>query len=274
MLEAQAVGAVVGDVEQVGEDHVDKARLAVGGESHHLVLAIVDPKPQVLGERRVEQAQAVGEADLVEEGEPASFAHADGVGRPLADAVGGERGGPLKRREEEGARGVGLVVRGVDHPLLAEVLGEVPLEPELVGEPAGDGVGPGAEPLRRDAHHRVEHAPELEHRLLVEGDQVEVARRETGLREAGVDRVPGVAGVVLDPCEPLLLGGSHHASIHQQCGGTIVVEGGDSQDVHALRPTSRDFLARRRGASMAPECCVRRAREERPSASSSCPGRP
>ena len=46
---------------------VEVARLAVGGEPHHLVLAVVDLEAQVGGERGVEEAQGVGEVDLLEQ---------------------------------------------------------------------------------------------------------------------------------------------------------------------------------------------------------------
>ena len=45
-------------------DERDVLRLAVGRESHHLVLAAVDAKARVISERAVEQAETIGEAQL------------------------------------------------------------------------------------------------------------------------------------------------------------------------------------------------------------------
>ena len=75
-------------------------RLAVGREAHELVLAGVDLEAGEVGERRVEQAERVREADLADQLELVALADAERGRRPLADAVDGEDGRLLERRRD------------------------------------------------------------------------------------------------------------------------------------------------------------------------------
>jgi hypothetical protein len=65
--QVEPVAAVLAQVDQVLADLLLEARLAVGREPHQLVLAAVDLEAAVVGERRVEQAERVREADLLQQ---------------------------------------------------------------------------------------------------------------------------------------------------------------------------------------------------------------
>src|SRR6186997_2226066 len=58
---------------------LDEARLAIRGEPHDLVLAVIDLEAEIGGDRAVEKAERVWESDLLEEREM----------RALASTVGG-----------------------------------------------------------------------------------------------------------------------------------------------------------------------------------------
>ena len=114
VVDVQAERAVRLDVDQLLSDEVGVDRAAVGGEAHQLVLAGVDLEPAEVGERRVQEAERVREADLGDRLEGGAAAMPDRRGRPLADAVDAEDGRRLVRARQECRRGVGVVVLPVD----------------------------------------------------------------------------------------------------------------------------------------------------------------
>ena len=64
LVEAEA--AVGLQIDQVVEDSLGKARLAIRGEAHHLVFARIDFEPGVVGERGIKQSERVREMDLLD----------------------------------------------------------------------------------------------------------------------------------------------------------------------------------------------------------------
>ena len=72
---------------QLVEDQLDVLRLAVGRESHDLVLTGVHPEPGVVGKCGIEEAERMREVRLRQELERVSVAAAVAARRPLADAV-------------------------------------------------------------------------------------------------------------------------------------------------------------------------------------------
>ena len=122
-------------------DLVQKARLAVRGHAHDLVLAVVDAKAKVGGKGGIEQPDRMGKAQLVPEfnavfavAGPVGGAFADGGGGPLADAVYGDDGGLVKGGGKHGAGGVGDVVVGEEYLAGrdANLVHQGVLDPELV----------------------------------------------------------------------------------------------------------------------------------------------
>ena len=64
--------SVRAQIEQIVEDALRVARLAVGGQAHELVLARVDPEPAEVREGRVQQPERVREEELALELDPVS----------------------------------------------------------------------------------------------------------------------------------------------------------------------------------------------------------
>ena len=230
--------AVLPDVDQLPPDGVRVPALAVGREAHQLVLARVHPETGEVGEGRVEEPQGVREGDLAEELELVPLAHADGGGRPLAHAVEGQHGRLLEGRGVEGRRRVRLVVLGeedlpglADAALLQRVL-DLGRDPQLLAQPEGHGHDVRAQPLGDDREIGLEDAVELEQRLVVEDDPVELPLAHAPLRQAVADGVEGELVVMLLAGEPLFLGGGDDAPAVDQAGGRIVVVAADAEQLH------------------------------------------
>ncbi len=204
--------AAVRRAEQHLPDLRGKRGTAVRREAHHLVLALVDGEPQPGGEGRVEHPERVWEADLAERLDFAApiSAHRpapEGQRRPLAHSVGRQNRRRTRRRGEEGGCGVGLVVLGEEDLAAgeAQVRGDDPLHPQLLAQRVlhcAREAPPGA---REPAQRHGQDALELQHRLLVEHDRVELFRLEPGAIEAPLDGRQREPGVVLPAREPLFL---------------------------------------------------------------------
>jgi hypothetical protein len=230
-------GAVVVDVHHLAHDALGVHRLAVGGQPHDLVLGAVDLEAQVVGEGAVEQPQAVGEADLLEQRDVRALADAVGGGGPLTDPVDGEDRRLLEGRGQKGRGGVAHVVLGVeDGPRVGlELPADGRGHPELLVQPHRHRLAEGAERARKGGDVGAQHPLELEQRLVVEADDVEVPGLDPGLLEDVADGVVGEVGVVLLPREALLLRGRDHLAVPQEGSGGVVVEAGDPEDVGGVR---------------------------------------
>jgi sarcosine oxidase subunit alpha len=145
--------AVLADLDHL-VDLVHVLGLAVGMHAHQLVLALVDLEAAVGRESRVEQAQGVGEAQLLDDLDLVAAPDPQGRGGPLTGTIHGEDGRFLEGRGEETGRGVGDVVvaeeqfRGGD----AQALQDRGLDPELVGDPALHGLAEDGARAREGRH--------------------------------------------------------------------------------------------------------------------------
>ena len=73
---------------------------------------------------------------------------------------------------------------------------------------------------------------EFAERLLVKNDVVQVAGRDAGFLQAELDGSLRKAEVVLDPGEPLFLGGGDQLPVPEEGRGRVMVKTGDPEDVH------------------------------------------
>ena len=103
-------------------------------------------------------------------------------------------------------------------------------------QPERDRHAERAEAARREGEVGLEQPLELQERLVVEDDVVDVAELDAGLGQAVVDRVRGKARIVLLAGEALLLRRGDDAPVLDQRGGAVVVEGRDAEDAHAAPP--------------------------------------
>ena len=234
VVHVESEGAVVGDVDQLVADHLSVFRLTVGRQTHHLVLPEVHAEAGEVGERRVEESERVRELDLAQQLELTPSAHSVARGRPLPDTVEGQDGGLVEGRGIEGRGCVRLVVlREEDLAVIPDLLGDLGRDEELLFEPHRHGLDEVLEAARGDAQVGHQDALELEHRLVVEGDVVEVRHPDPGLLQAEFDRAPRKIGIRLAAREALLLRGGDNLTIPQEAGGGVVVVGGDPQDMHS-----------------------------------------
>ena len=105
---------------------------------------------------------------------------------------------------------------------------------ELLLQPKRETHQEQLEARRRIGNVSLEKALELEQRLVVEHDQVELAARDLRLCEAILDRVLGETIVVLLSGKPFFLGRRDDVAVTNQGGSTIVIVSRDSENVHAM----------------------------------------
>ena len=212
------------------------SRLPVRRHPHHLVLALIDFESEERREHAVQQAQGVWKADLTEQLDVPVTSDSNGCGGPLADPVHGQDRRLAVGRAVEGAGRVREVVAAEEDPLRRnpEVLADQPFDPELLREPLDHRLAEDPEGSRIGRQRRHQDAVELDERLLVEDDPVEILAPELAGPEAELDRVDRKARVVLDPREAFLLSGSDDDAVLNECGGGVVEEARDAENVHAL----------------------------------------
>ena len=114
----------------------------------------------------------------------------------------------------------------------AEVARDDAFHPELLAERVLHRLREARPRFRERAERGREDALELEHRLLVEDDGVEIFGLELRLIETPFDRVQGKRGVVLLARKALFLDDRDgHAVDHERGGGVVIVRG-EAEDLH------------------------------------------
>ena len=230
---------------------VDEARLAVGGEPHHLVFVAVVREADELRHRLVEHAERMGEVDAAVDRETAALAQAPGGRREVAEAVDRDRHGLVVGRHQEGRGEMAEMVLDGMHGAaellvrqrLLEVAGDVGAFAALA-QPAQH-VG------RADARGQdvAELAPAVGAVVAVDGDVLDVAERDAGLGQAVADRFAGKAAPVLDAAEALLLDGGDQGAVLDQAGRGVGVIGVQPEDVgHRSRSRRSRCMDRMRSA--------------------------
>src|SRR5215471_21638441 len=125
--------------------------------------------------------------DLFEDFELISAAAGDGRSGPFAHAVHGKHGGFVKRRAEECAGGMALVMLGEEELLRsgrtvsAELLDQHVLLKELFANPHGNRHAERLQSARRKREVSFEETLEFQKRLVVEGDVIDVREGDAGL---------------------------------------------------------------------------------------------
>ncbi len=241
-------------------------RAAVRGESHHLVLVLVDGKSEIRRERRVQETQRMREPDLalqrdVGDAVRTLLAVTGRERRPFAHAIRGEDGrAPGRRGQKRGCGMRGVVIGEEDLlPPHAELRRDDAAHPHFLAEGVLDRVWKRPPRSREGAQRAGENPLELEHAALVEDHRIEIRRVEAGVVEAPLDRARRKGGVVLPAREPLLLYGADGRAVHHQRGGRIVVVRRDPEDLH-VRYRLRGASSRARETGVHPTGARRSAR--------------
>ena len=110
---------------------------------------------------------------------------------------------------------------------------------QLLLQPQRHGHAERVEAPRREGEIGLEQPLELQERLVVEGDVVDVAELHADMVEAVLHRVLGEAGIVLLAGEALLLRGRDQMAVVDQRGRAVVIEGRDAQHAHGGPPPPR-----------------------------------
>src|SRR5262249_406354 len=151
-----------------------------------------DLEARVVGEGGIEQAQGVGEMDLLQHGHVVATSEGERGGCPLAHTVHGEDGRALEGRGVEPACRMTEMMLGEEQSRVPSDRGfyrlefaneERPLE-ELFLEPEGKCVTERGEASRDECEIRFEQSLEFQERLVVEGDVVDLVRPDVRLLEA------------------------------------------------------------------------------------------
>jgi hypothetical protein len=228
------------------EDRLRVPWFPVGGEPHHLVLARVDLEAGVVGERGVEQADAVGKVDLALQVQGVAAADGDRGGGPFSHPIHGQHDGFMEWRGEEGGGRVALVVLGKQELCtdlaarreLRQRLLQVLLLEQLLLDPQWDRPAEGGKAARRVGKVGLEQPLELDQRLLEEHDVVDLIEVDLARRKAVADRLGRKAGVMALACEAFLLGGRNHAAVLDEGRRAVVIKGREAEQAHG-RPRAQ-----------------------------------
>jgi hypothetical protein len=106
ILHVEMERAVVLEEDELVENEIAIARLAIRREAHQLVLARIHLEPRVIGEGGIKEAERVREMQLLVNRDVAAASDRNRRRRPLADAVHGQDHRLVERRRVEGARGM------------------------------------------------------------------------------------------------------------------------------------------------------------------------
>ena len=111
---------------------------------------------------------------------------------------------------------------------VAESRADLAVQVKLLPGPDGNGLRERAEPHRGDCHACLPKPLEHQERLFIEGDVVDLAWGDAGLRESELNRVRWESLIVFASREPLLPGGGWNPTVGKNRGGGVVMKSGDA----------------------------------------------
>ena len=164
-------------------------------------------------------------------------------GRPFADAVERQYRCFAKRRREKRAGRVTQMVFAeqqaripvnilvVSVQLFAQQIPEI----EFLAQPDRDRHAEGLETTRRECHVGFEQPLEFQERFVVERNVLDARSIDAGLFQTVGDGFLRKSRVVFFAREAFFLRGCDDLSVAQQCCGTVVIKGGNPEDIHRWR---------------------------------------
>ena len=179
---------------------------------------------------------------------------ANGRGRPFAHTIHRQKRSLFEGRWEKGARGMCLVMLGEQHrnlgpqprDLVAEGAGKI----ELFPQPPRQRTREGEPSARRHRKIGLQHPGELDDRLVIKDNGIQIRFGEARLFQAKRNGMPGKTFVVFLPAETFLLRGGDDVPVTQKRRRGVMVIGGDAENVPHVRGCYRNGYIR--GASTEP----------------------
>src|SRR5579871_1267283 len=163
-----------------------------------------------------------------------------GRSRPFPDAIHRQDQRILKRRRIKRARRMTHMMLGEKQLLLPVESRTQPLQlfmqqrflKQLLADPQRHCHLERSQSAWRIGEIRFEQPLELQERLVVKNNKIDIAERAAGLYQAILGRVRWKSGIVLLAREALLLRGRDNFAIAHQRRGAVVIKSGDSQNLH------------------------------------------
>src|SRR5262245_22697080 len=115
---------------------------------------------------------------------------------------------------------------------LSQFVAQKLLLEQLLAQPQRDRHAERSKAGRREREIGLQQAFELEERLVVEHDVVDVVQSGTRGLQAVAERMMREAGIVLLAREALLLGGRDDAAVLDESGRAVVIECRESENAH------------------------------------------
>ena len=191
--------------------------------------------------------------DFLQHGEVMPLAEAEGRGRPFADTVDGQHRRRLEGRGVKGAGRMALMMLGKQQSALEvlhldpgvgvcgdlfQLLAQEAFLEQLLLHPDRHGGAERLEAFRREGEIGLQEALELQERLVVERDMVDLGQRQPAFRQAVAHRLVRKAAVMLDPGEALLLRRRDDPAVHHQGGRAVVIKSRHTEYTHSFFPLS------------------------------------
>jgi hypothetical protein len=248
-------GAVRFQVDKLFQDQSGKLRLSIWRKPHQFVFTRIHPKSGVVSECRIEQAERVGKVQFLVNPEIVAGSDRKRRRRPFANPVHHQNGGVLKRRRIERRRGMGKMVLSEQNArwieigrYFCELAGEPFFLKQLFAQPDRDRHLKGPQSPRGERDIGLQQPLELQKRLVIENDGVEIGKTAARLFQAIFDRGERKARIVLFPAEPFFLGRGDDRSVCDKRGGAVVVQRRDAENAH--RRSEQGIDERRDGAAL------------------------
>ena len=124
-----------------------------------------------------------------------------------------------------------MVLRIQEFPVISQSIPDLIFHVQLVFDPQRCRFQKRDEPPRCNTDVGLQDPLELEKRLVVEADVVEIRRGDSCGAEAVANRVLWKGGVAFLTCEAFLLGGGHDLTVGHQACRAVVIKGRDTEDI-------------------------------------------
>ena len=155
-------------------------RFSVRCQPHQFVFATIDFESTVISECRVEQAERMRERDLFCKFNPVGFAHPPNRGTPFTDTIQCQDRSLFERAWKECACGMAFMVFGENQLCLrrpGHFFANPAIHHQLLFQPDGNCRHEAAEAGRSERQVCFQKSFELDERLLVEDDIVQIGSR-------------------------------------------------------------------------------------------------